>query len=426
MYNQDVEAQRGIKIDPDHLEAGLTWSKEDRSREGLEGWLRACAQESTRDQVSRLLGLMAAIKSKARENALPELGERLGCCRQIPKALDLIDNLHRHVIAHQIVFIPNDQRPTYVIGDLHADLKSLMGALEACGWFSDAVISLTACRPRLVFMGDYVDRGHKHLGLLTALFTLKYLYDEDVILLKGNHDGGYLESNNTVKTPYYVGPEEDPLIYFPHYLRALELKGASSLAPFFTEFMSFFESLPIVATWRSKDLYFFAVHGGILRPKIFNRALTAQEPFEHCYNQLLPTLEPPLVQLPRGKWFEDICTLKDLTKLDALDEIGRSRIQNLLWSDPTETLEHMRWHTGRFRFTRAAFEAFKDRLGFDVLLRGHVVETGGFKTYYDGQVWSVYSTGGKLKDGFNDDSAYPEVQPAVVRVASDHIEAISL
>ena len=77
---------------------------------------------------------------------------------------------------------------TYAVGDIHGCLGllvELLGRIEA-----DA----SGRRHRLVFIGDYIDRGDDSAGVIEQLRQLQAERDGDVICLKGNHEDLYLKS----------------------------------------------------------------------------------------------------------------------------------------------------------------------------------------------------------------------------------------
>ncbi|MBY6202729.1 serine/threonine protein phosphatase [Maritalea mobilis] len=81
--------------------------------------------------------------------------------------------------------MPRPAQATYVVGDIHgrADLLELM--LELI----DAHIGGTeASDPRLVFVGDYVDRGRGSAEVLARLRELTRDFPDNVTCLMGNHE----------------------------------------------------------------------------------------------------------------------------------------------------------------------------------------------------------------------------------------------
>ena len=64
----------------------------------------------------------------------------------------------------------------YAIGDIHGELEALEGLIEALPLRSD---------DRLIFMGDYVDRGLDSRGVVDYLIELAK--QRDCTFLIGNH-----------------------------------------------------------------------------------------------------------------------------------------------------------------------------------------------------------------------------------------------
>ena len=72
---------------------------------------------------------------------------------------------------------------TYVIGDIHGCLDELVRLLEA--------LSLEA-PDRLIFLGDYVDRGPNSKEVVSYLIHRQQMRREEMIFLKGNHEDMFL------------------------------------------------------------------------------------------------------------------------------------------------------------------------------------------------------------------------------------------
>lgn len=80
----------------------------------------------------------------------------------------------------RVIAEPTEDSPIHFIGDLHGRLSDLENVLSESKFFEN--------NSRLVFGGDYVDRGEESIEILIAVLALKAKYPERVTLLKGNHD----------------------------------------------------------------------------------------------------------------------------------------------------------------------------------------------------------------------------------------------
>jgi hypothetical protein len=71
-----------------------------------------------------------------------------------------------------------------LIGDIHGDLKTLFKILDGIKFEE----FLTNGNNKMIFLGDYVDRGNDSIGVLYTLCYLKQKYPDSVILMRGNHE----------------------------------------------------------------------------------------------------------------------------------------------------------------------------------------------------------------------------------------------
>lgn len=69
------------------------------------------------------------------------------------------------------------------IGDIHGNFDSLMHFEEVL-W----PLSPTLSPSKLLFLGDYVDRGSNGLEVVAYLFAYKVHNPKKVFLLRGNHE----------------------------------------------------------------------------------------------------------------------------------------------------------------------------------------------------------------------------------------------
>lgn len=79
---------------------------------------------------------------------------------------------------------------TYAVGDIHGCLGLLNKIIKAIE--ADA---MTASEPgTIVFLGDYIDRGHNSKGVIDRLIAGNFLHGWHKVFLKGNHEDMLLAS----------------------------------------------------------------------------------------------------------------------------------------------------------------------------------------------------------------------------------------
>src|SRR5918996_720048 len=71
-----------------------------------------------------------------------------------------------------------------IIGDIHGDLNSLFDILNDIEYEK----FLASARNKMIFMGDYVDRGSQSIGVLYTICYLKQKYPHSIVLMRGNHE----------------------------------------------------------------------------------------------------------------------------------------------------------------------------------------------------------------------------------------------
>jgi hypothetical protein len=71
-----------------------------------------------------------------------------------------------------------------VISDLHGDSYSLFRILDEI----DYEKFLSRPKNKLVFLGDYVDRGSDSVSVIYTVCHLKHAYPDSVVLMRGNHE----------------------------------------------------------------------------------------------------------------------------------------------------------------------------------------------------------------------------------------------
>lgn len=81
--------------------------------------------------------------------------------------------------------------PVNIIGDLHGQFYDLLNLLKLTGPPSKD--------NKLVFLGDYVDRGVFAIEVLVLIFSLKLCFPSFVTLLRGNHESRAMSGHHNFK-----------------------------------------------------------------------------------------------------------------------------------------------------------------------------------------------------------------------------------
>lgn len=85
----------------------------------------------------------------------------------------------------------------YAIGDIHGCLDHLERLLEE--------VNPDLHRHKLVFIGDYIDRGPNSKGVVEYIIRLRKLYPpENIICLKGNHEAMFLDFLNGIQPELFL------------------------------------------------------------------------------------------------------------------------------------------------------------------------------------------------------------------------------
>jgi serine/threonine protein phosphatase 1 len=97
----------------------------------------------------------------------------------------------------------------YAIGDIHGSYDKLRALMDR--------IDIRWSRDRLVFLGDYIDRGSRSFEVLGFLCDLKNKHPETVFL-KGNHEAMFLDFLGGTRTLSYIynGGQETIDSYYRH------------------------------------------------------------------------------------------------------------------------------------------------------------------------------------------------------------------
>lgn len=208
-----------------------------------------------------------------------------------------------------------------VVGDTHGDDETTRRALEAAereGF-------------KLLFLGDYVDRGPRQVENMVRLLEAKLTWRDNLTLLRGNHE--------TVEMNEWYGFMD---VVYSRYGRGL-----------YDAFAALFSKLPYAAILPGRV---FAVHGGIAE------GLNKVE---------------EIMELPKGE----------------LNPRNKVAFQ-LLWNDPSEYVEWFSpsWRGGGAQlYGWRAFNRFMEANNLKLLLRAHEPQPEGYGELFEGRLKTIFS-----------------------------------
>ncbi|HEX7033150.1 MAG TPA: metallophosphoesterase family protein [Nitrososphaera sp.] len=218
-----------------------------------------------------------------------------------------------------------------VISDLHGDSKSLYRVLSEVKYEK----FLSNPMNKMVFLGDYVDRGSDSVGVIYSICHLKCEYPDSVVLMRGNHEAPAEFPFGSHDLPYRV-----------------EERFGSSGKKVYRKMLSTFSQLSLATIIEQKLLL---VHGG------------------------LPTEESTSLQ---SLAFANENRLKSRT------------LEELLWNDPRTIDSEPGWEPSRRGFGRhfgsSISRRWLDLSNTKAIVRGHE-PCQGFKLDHDDAVMTLFS-----------------------------------
>jgi hypothetical protein len=225
-----------------------------------------------------------------------------------------------------------------VIGDIHGDYSTLNTILSKINYER----YLSDDHNKLVFLGDYIDRGRRSPEVLYAICFLKAKFPQSVILMRGNHEA----------------PDEFPFPSHDFPFRIMDLFGQDqSTALYFQKILPFFHALYLSVVIKN---CFIIVHGGV------------PAKFPHDGPEAMETLSNAQA-----------------------NHLTSETMEEILWNDPRDSIadnrdfERSRRGIGK-HFGRSVSNTWLRRLGAKVILRGHE-PCDGYKIDHQGLVFTIFT-----------------------------------
>lgn len=247
-----------------------------------------------------------------------------------------------------------------IIGDIHGDMKSLFKVLQDIG-FEEFLLNP---HNKIIFLGDYVDRGSDSVGVLYSICYLKQKFPNSIVLMRGNHEAPlefpFSSHDLPLKIKEYYGEDLGKLIYNKKLL-------------------TFFQLLIFTTVIKNQLLI---VHGGLptevtgLTKDFRNSVAIAQE--NHIHNRIM---------------------------------------EEILWNDPLKQTCKQDWEysergIGRL-FGINISKKWLKMSGTKVVVRGHE-PCQGFKIDHDGMVMTLFSC----------KQAYPNFEAAYLSISGKQLRSI--
>jgi hypothetical protein len=248
-----------------------------------------------------------------------------------------------------------------LIGDVHGDLKSLFEILDDI----DFEEFLMNTNNKIIFLGDYVDRGNDSIGVLYMICYLKQKYPDSIILMRGNHEAPVEFPFSSHDLPYRILQR-----YGEYWGRLIYQK----------KILKLFSLLTLAAVVENRLLL---VHGG------------------------LPTRDVELI----SDFRQSIATAQDT-------HITNSLMEEILWNDPwshssgKEDWTYSKRGFGRLfgpQISKKWLKISKTK----VVVRGHQ-PCQGFKVNHKGMIMTLFSC----------KEPYPNFTAGYVLISADELLSI--
>lgn len=247
---------------------------------------------------------------------------------ELEKAMSVLEQ--NHTIGYHLP----QQGDVAVVGDLHGDYQVLTKIIEEVEpRLMDGSIS------KVVFLGDYMDRGNNSALTLYSLLKFYNEYPDCVIILRGNHETMLVSSQSWLRDPYFRDLDQEM-------------------------FKRFFNALPIIVFING---YTLAVHGGIPAQYLWGAfaegLLSNRKPSERM--EYLKPGEDLFSDAVYSMLWSDV--VKDRRCEGALTPRGMWQDQRCMYYGPTSWEGFVKFMKEKTRDT--VYHKFFEKLSY--LVRGH-------------------------------------------------------
>lgn len=273
-----------------------------------------------------------------------------------------------------------------VIGDIHGSLHDLLRIIN----------SIDISHHKVVFLGDYVDRGNFSLECITLLFALKILYPNNYYLLRGNHEFDVICSQYGFKNEFTLSniPKGNSLPKFTKY------KSSNLDSPDSNKSSNIDDGFP-------EDDYFGPVFKTpyILRQYHYNETLYQAFIKAFSYLPLCAIINNTSICLHGG-------ISPQLAKVDdirnsiqrPIDNFDNELLCDLLWGDPSKRSSKI---SGFYQenprgkgkiFSGVAVSDFLKNNFLRRLIRGHECVNSGIESRFNDKCITVFSASSYNKE----------------------------
>ncbi|QEE14937.1 metallophosphoesterase [Promethearchaeum syntrophicum] len=207
---------------------------------------------------------------------------------------------------------------------------------------------------KIVFIGDFVDRGKLDIHNLLYILTFNLKYQKNVLLLRGNHE------EISINAHYGFGTR-----VMKHFSQLL-----------FASFNHMFKDLPLIAIFHCNEGGIMCLHGGI---------------------PIVPNISTGGYEVPQLNTFQ---FNNRQVWIDEMDEVT----QQILWNDPIRNYDPnspQKYFKSRrgigFVFNHEIFNEFCVKNHVNLLFRGHQVFLEGFHKHFDNRFITIFSATNYVK-----------------------------